>query len=114
MLFIKIILISSSVQIRSVWAVGGRGVAISSKGNRGHIGAKPVDSGEDSGTLTVILVVILPPNNNNNNNNPSTIMINDYPKPCQPPLLYRPQQQRSSSESIMMMNTKMNNDLDSS
>ncbi|OTF75836.1 hypothetical protein BLA29_006008 [Euroglyphus maynei] len=55
MLFINIIIISS-VQIRSISAVGGRGVAISSKGNRGSIGAKPVDSDEDSGTLTVILV----------------------------------------------------------
>ncbi|XP_027201389.2 uncharacterized protein LOC113795409 [Dermatophagoides pteronyssinus] len=58
---ILIIIIILSLQIPQISAVGGRGVAISSKGNRGKpIGAKPVDSDEDSGTLTVILVVILP------------------------------------------------------
>ncbi|KAH9420422.1 hypothetical protein DERP_014041 [Dermatophagoides pteronyssinus] len=59
---ILIIIIILSLQIPQISAVGGRGVAISSKGNRGGkpIGAKPVDSDEDSGTLTVILVVILP------------------------------------------------------
>ncbi|KAF7491966.1 hypothetical protein SSS_02050 [Sarcoptes scabiei] len=55
-----VIVIIVNNQIDSIEAVGGRGVAISSKGTRGSIGAKPVDANEDSGTLTVILVVILP------------------------------------------------------